>query len=163
MSRWGTIIVGLALGCEAPQEVSDHGPTADEFTLPSGSYLEMVRLDVDEARVLMVEEQSGTWDVRYGLDWSDSDPIDVFAVNLVGGLTVDGQRMLPEVVEEGQVADGVELVAIDTWEARYGVFPEVAEVEVAEGEWAGTQAFAREVGPVRLTFSGQAWDLVFYE
>lgn len=157
------LLLALIAGCAGPTSANDNAPLATEFVLPSDGYLEFVRFEVEEARVLMVQETAGTWDVRFGLDWTDSDPIDTFTIGVSGGLTVGGQMMLAERVIVGAVTDGVEVVAIDSWEAKYGTFEDTAEVEVVGGDFEGTQAFARDVGPVSLTFSGQNWDLVYYE
>lgn len=79
-----------------------------------------------------------------------------------GALLVDGQVLLPAKVQGGSSAQGATVTSVGAEEVYYGTFPDAAAVTVEGGDFAGEHAFARDVGPIRLTWSG-VWELAYYE
>ncbi|MDP2309434.1 MAG: hypothetical protein Q8P18_25660 [Pseudomonadota bacterium] len=115
------------------------------------------------SRWLRVDEAS--WTLTEGATADVGATVGTWVTRREGGLFVDEIRLLPDPVLAGKAADGATVRAIADWETRYGRFPDAAEIEIAGdgGAWAGTQVFARGVGPVFLTIDGAAWETVWYE
>ncbi|MDP2313515.1 MAG: hypothetical protein Q8P41_11465 [Pseudomonadota bacterium] len=131
---------------------SDTGTAAPTDTAPAeATPSRWLRLAID------------AWTLTEGPDADDSLAIATWPLTAEDGLVVDGTRLLPTNILAGAAADGATVRAVAPWETRYGTFPEAAEVEVAEGAWAGTQVFAKGVGPVYLTIAGVPWEMVWYE
>jgi hypothetical protein len=105
-----------------------------------------------------------TWTLTEGATADAGTPIATWTTRRESGLFLDDVRLLPVNVLAGKSADGATIRAVATWDTVYGSFPDAAEVEITtEGAWAGTQVFAKGVGPVFLTIDGAAWETAWYE
>lgn len=154
----------LACGEAEPVEV-DNRRHAVDFAGPAGMHLEYVLQAEPEGTPLMlrIAETLDGWETREGQRWADGTDSQTFVVSLEDGLRVDDTLLLPALLQAGTTAEGVSVVSLGELEVWYGLFSEVASVEVAEGPWAGPQAFARDIGPILLTYSGETWELAGYE
>ncbi len=113
------------------------------------------------SRWLAIEDAA--WGLRSGDDWDTGAVLGEWALAYEGGLIVAGAQLLPERIAEGESAGGARIRTLTPYETGYGTFLDAVTVEVAEGEWAGTQVFAAGAGPVSLTLGGEVWELVWYQ
>ncbi len=153
----------LLAACEDPiGPVAEEGPEA--YVGAAGSYLELGPPDDPNGLGWLLQLEEDAWTLREGEAWITAD--EVFAVAAEAskdGLVVGGTRLLPDSVEEGTSADGVEVLSRDEVEVYYGTFPDAITVAVDGGDWAGEQVFARDVGLVSMTYQGVQRELRYYE
>lgn len=158
----------LLVACDRdPPEAIEHAPA---YLGPSPRRWVFVPQGAPETEVLQIESRDGQWELRAGRRWRDATPLARWAVSAEPELVVDGQVLLSELVAVGPVADGVEVTDIGEREVWYGTFERVASVSVAAGALAGEQAFARDYGPVLLSWDparsglqAGVWELASYE
>ena len=122
--------------------------TADTGTADTGAAeIPELRLDIGDAE----------WTFTLGRG------VTAFAWSVADGLVVDDSTLLPATVTKGSSGAGVEVTEMGELAVWYGLFPDVASVTVSTGRLSGEWAFARDIGPVRGAFGGEAWELVYYQ
>lgn len=164
--RPASALLVLCAGC-GPQEDPEVNTSraAADYAGPPLMHLDLVApTDTAAAPVMLrVSEAQDSWETRVGDRWSDGTDSRTWAVSLDGDLRVDDTLLLPARVSEGVVLESCTVTAVGEREVWYGLFPDVVSVQIAEGPFAGEQAFARDVGPILLTWSGEVWELASYE
>jgi hypothetical protein len=111
--------------------------------------------------LLRVEEDR--WEVRAGERWADGTVLGQWAVDRADGLWLDDVRMLPANAEQGAAVDGVRVDRVGAVAVYYGTFPDAVETTVTGGDRLdGSHAFAKDIGPIRLTIGGMTRELAFY-
>lgn len=163
----------LVLACGKDPSGESGGGEASAYTPTAGTVLEyapegeMQAVYGDDTAaaspspvsLLRVTVMESTWEIaRDGvatdsLPWTLGDD----------GLQVGDSHLLPAKLGEGVSADGVSVSATGSDEVWYGTFAVTATVAVEAGELAGVNTVAEALGPVRVSFRGEAWELVYYE
>lgn len=115
----------------------------------SSSGLDTLRIQVTDTAWEMVVDEGGneTLTARLGDD----------------GLYVGASHVLPYRTGEGEEGDGVVVEAAGDYTVWYGTFSEASSVRIDGGELSGDATLARFVGPIRVSFAGKVWELVYYE
>ena len=141
------------LACGGDDAAESGGETFDHFAGAIGVHYDFRATDVeeeedgeDEGVLLSVDAGEEAWTVTRG------DDVDEVETTRDGGFSLGDTLVLPERIE-----------SVTEVEVFYGTFPSVAEVTVDDGDWAGEQAFAQDVGPIFLTLEGESWALIYYE
>lgn len=143
------------------------GLVAQDFAGPESFRMEFVEGPIDtgetpDGEVLHLHAEDGTWSFRLGQRWSEATPMGEHAIEVDGGLTIDGEVVLPERVSPGASEGGAEVTALGELQVWYGTFPTAASVTVSEG-FEGDHAFAQHIGPIQLQLFDASWELAFYE
>ncbi len=142
--------------------VADEGPEA--YVGEPGTYYELGPADDPNGLGWLLEATEGSWTMKEGETWiSGTELFSVTAEASKNGLMVGSTQLLPDSVEEGSSGDGVTVVSRGEVTVYYGTFVDAVTVEVGSGDWAGTQVFARDIGPVLLTWQGTQRELRYYE
>lgn len=158
------LLVLVLAGCGGDEGGADGVAWAQEYLPPVDSWLQYGLAGNPIAPPwLIVRAETGTWELREGEEWSTAERLDTLPVDTSAGLEVGGTLLLPEKLEVGASADGVEVLALEEVEVYYGTFPDAVRVRVEGGRFGGEHAFALGRGPVALTLEGEAWELVWYE
>ena len=150
----------LALACSGggaavPESL---GGGAEEYAGPVGRLLQWAPPELPDADGVVLRIEDGTWN----FEWADGTTGSSTWTLDDQGFAVDGVYLLPARLAEGSTADGVAVTqsgAVDVW---YGNFPDCVTVEVDVGVWAGTQIFAKDIGPIAVTWNGE-WEAIYYE
>jgi hypothetical protein len=158
----------LLLAC-GPDDLEgvDH---AESYLGPSPRRWQFVPQDDPAGTPLQIESRDGQWELRSGARWRDAAPLARWEVTAAPDLVVDGALLLPELVKPGATGEGVQVTDLGERAVYYGTFPRVVTVKVASGVFAGEQAFARDYGPVLLSWdparsglTAAVWELASYE
>lgn len=169
MSR-ALVAAGLvALGACKADDLTARDHAADYLGPASRRWIFVPQGD-PTASPLQIEATEGSWEVRVGERWRDAAPLARWDVTVDPDLTVDGERLVPEVIEVGAASEGVAVTAVGEREVWYGTFDRAVTVEVDDGPFAGEHAFARGYGPILLTWdrarsglTAEVWELGGYE
>jgi hypothetical protein len=138
------------------------GGKAGDYSGRADLEAEFVDPEYPEGQPWVLRTDEDGWELRQGARWADAAVLARFEVDRSDGLWLDDTRMLPASADEGARADGCTVTARGEVEVWYGTFPDAVETEVAEGRLAGAHAFARDIGPIRLTLDGETRELAFY-
>lgn len=159
-----TTLLLLAVGCSGDFQSESGEATVADWGGPAGGYVELTPPDSPDSPGLLIEFEEDHWELRYGTGWSGAQQLGE-PVSSVGadGYVLDDSVLVPAQLEVGSSSGGTTITSQGELEVWYGLFPEVIFVDVADGEFAGEAAFAPFVGPLRLTWQGQVWELVYYE
>ena len=142
--------------------VAETGPEA--YVGEPGSYFELGPATDPNSIAFLLEVGEGSWTMKEGESWiNGTELFEVAAESGSKGLTVGGTQLLPDSLEEGASGDGVSVVSRGEVYVYYGTFPDAVTVEVSGGDWAGRQVFARDIGPIVLTWQGTERELRYYE
>ncbi len=136
---------------------------AEDYAGREDSYLELAPEGQPTELPLILHIDGGRWVLRRGGDWVGAQDVADLPYSLDDGLVVGGDTLLPPRLAPGERAGGAEVTdrgEVATW---YGSFEDAFTVAVEGGDWSGEQAFARDIGPVRISFQGASWELVYYE
>lgn len=154
----------LLPACQGESSAGGGGRDAAEYTGEPGTWLELGTVSDPAAtphHIYRLEET--TWTVREGTEWSTAEDLAEYTVDTSEGLVVDGQRLLPARLAEGESQDGAEVLTIGEEEVYYGLFSDAVRVSVGSGTWAGEHVFAPGVGLIYTTVEGESWELVYYQ
>lgn len=146
----------LACGDDAVPESTGGG--AEEYAGPMGRLIEWAPVGTPEGDTVTLLVEHGLWT----FEGADGTLRQLAWVLDEAGFAVEGTYLLPNRLAVGSSAEGVEVVATGAVDVWYGTFPDCVTVEVAAGDWAGTQVFARDIGLVAATWQG-SWEAVYYE
>jgi hypothetical protein len=138
-------------------------PAEAGYAGPSGWLLQFAPPDDPSAGLWQLRAGASAWELRDGPRWATAPVLVEAAVEREPGLVWDGVVLLPPDAAPGAQAGGTEVIGDGPLDVYYGRFPDVLEVSVGEGRFAGPWAFAFGVGPVRLTVDGATRELVYYE
>lgn len=154
----------LLLACSAEFVGGSDPATLEAWGGPAGAYLELAPIGEPDSPALLIEIDRDGWDLRYGTGWSGAQELGARGLVIDElGYAVGESLLVPAPVEEGASAQGSTILRRGELEVWYGTFPDAIEVEVGGGELAGEAAFGAGIGPLRLTWQGRAWELVYYE
>lgn len=143
---------------------------ADPAAGGGGNYAGMAELEAEfvdpeapEAAPWLLRIDEERWEIRDGDRWADAAVVGAWSVDRSDGLQLDDVRMLPKNAEEGASADGLRVDFRGEVEVYYGVFPDAVETTVSGGgPLEGSHAFAKGIGPIRLTVGGETREVAFY-
>lgn len=155
------ILLLLACGGGGDEETA---ATLRDWAGPVGAQYELIPLAEPDADALWIEVSEEAWELRHGTTWREAQRLGEEPRSLAGpGLKVGDSLLLPKELQPGASAQGSTIEGRGEDEVWYGAFPDVLTVTVGQGAFAGTAAFALDVGPIRLTFAGQDWELAGYQ
>ena len=144
---------GAGFGNNSPR-IEDYAPPEGRHVeLAEASALQFMELD-NQLPVLMIREEDGRWWLREGEGWRFGEDVADYPVEIDGGLWIAETEILPAPIAEATEGDGVRILGLGSLETWYGTFDNTVTVEVDEGDWAGEQVFARDIGLIRVTWRG---------
>jgi hypothetical protein len=153
----------LAAGCggdDLSRSVAD--PT--DYTGPDGIYLIYGHAqDPAGGSALLLRAEASTWTLREGREWPTAEEVAALEIRTDDGLRAGDTLLLPESLIEGESSEGATVVGFQETEVYYGTFVDTVVVDIADGDWAGAQVFALDIGLVALTWRGEARELIYYE
>ncbi len=170
---WGRVfgVVGLLVGCSSEPKDGSPMSAADyagrpELHLEFGVSEDTGGLALGDPWFLRLDEES--WEGRHGESWGLGAWLGAWTAAFDDGLWLEdaaGERvnLLPDRLSQGATGEGVEVTALGEVSTWYGTFDDTVTVEVSEGDWAGTQVFARDFGLVLWTLGGETRELAYYE
>lgn len=155
------ILLPLLLGCGDPEGVApSSGAAPVDFVGPVGRVIELVPPGAPEDPSVSLVVLEGSWELQAedgaGLAYPTHLGTD-------DGFRVDEVLLLPPRLAPGTEVEGARVEAVGSYTTWYGTFPDTVSVRVAEGDFAGTAVFARDIGPIALVWAGWAGELATYE
>lgn len=158
------MILVLLLACSEPFGAAQGDGSLADWGGPPGAFLELGPSADPQATPLLLEISEDSWELRFGATWRTAQELALLPVNVAqDGYRVDGTVVLPERMEPGESAGGTSVVADGEHEVWYGTFPDTRTVQIGDGAFRGRAVFAPGVGPIRLTFDSDEWELVTYD
>jgi hypothetical protein len=137
--------------------------TGADYAGPVGGAVELVPVGEADAESLFIAFREASWERRTGREWDDGTPTGAWARSVrEGAVYLEESLTVPASVTAGSSAEGARVLSVGAREVWYGTFPDTVEIEVAAGPLAGTQVFAKGVGPIVLTLEGVGWELAGY-
>jgi len=153
----------LLVGCKG-NDIARSGADPADYTGPDGIYMVFGPAeDPAGGEPLLLRAEEGTWTLRLGAEWPSAEELASLEAAVDDGLRVGDTLMLPDPLIEGDAQEGATVIGFEDVEVYYGTFVDAVLVEIQGGDWAGEQAFGLGIGPVALTWGGQARELVYYE
>lgn len=158
----GVVLLALLVAC-GDDTAAGEAPvsTGLDYAGYVGTAVELIPVGEPDAEPLFIAFREASWERRTGREWEDGAPVGRWARSVQeGALYLESALTVPASVRDG--ADDARVVSTAPREVWYGTFPDTVEVEIAAGPLAGTQVFAKGVGPIALTLEGVGWELAGY-
>ena len=156
------LLLLVACGPDDPY-TEGSGLHASDYLPPAESWLQYGQPAAPtEAPYLMIEVGTESWELRQGESWNDATSEWTVPFDDSEGLLLDGARVLPAELSEGEEQDGVQVISIGDEAVYYGTFSLAARCDVPSGAYAGEWIFAPNIGPIQLVVDGVTWEMVTY-
>ena len=163
------ISLALLLACSQAFDEEQLGAGVEDWGGPAGGFFMLTPVGSPDSPALMIEAlsdvgQVAAWELRYGETWSTAQVLGQYPAFVDGdGYHVEQSLIVPNPVEVGTTVDGTAITDRGELETWYGVFPDAIQVSVGGGPFKGSAAFSAGVGPLRLEYQGDTWEIVYYE